>query len=401
MISDSMTRTGGLFGPLSDQPLDAMLTLLQLLRSDPRSDKIDLGIGVYGDETGATPVMKAVKRAERHLVETQDSKAYVAPEGDKRFLHLLAPLIFGETLAKDPTLTGMQTPGGTGALRLAASLIKKANPEARIWLGMPTWANHPSLMAAAGLTVLEHPFFDKATQTVLFDAMIATLDASARGGDILLLHSCCHNPTGAEFTTAQWRAIGDLCLKKGLVPLIDAAYQGLGLGLEADAAHMRDLIARLPEALIACSNSKNFGLYRERIGSVWIKGQTEQSALRARANMILIARSLWSMPPDHGAAIVRTILESDGLTTIWLEELAQMRTRIGSMRTALATALPQISAVAEQTGLFSLLPLSREAVVALRNECGIYMVESGRINVAGLNPQNLPVFASALEPYLN
>jgi aromatic-amino-acid transaminase len=389
-----------LFDALDDQPLDAMLTLLRQLRGDPRTDKIDLGIGVYGDEAGRTPVMQAVRQAELIVAEAQTTKAYVAAEGDPRFVSLLAPVVLGAARAADDRYCGMQTPGGTGALRLAAELIARANPDARIWVGAPTWVNHYALMRSAGLQVLEHPFFDQATQTVLFDEMMRALEAACPG-DALLLHACCHNPTGAGFTSDQWRIIAALCARKGLLPLIDIAYQGLGRGLEEDAADMRALLDIVPEALITASCSKNFGLYRERLGALWIKGSNAQAALRARANCVKVGRSMWSMPPDHGASVVRTILESAELTANWLTELATMRTRINAVRADLAKAVPQLASVASQTGMFALLPLSREAVAELRVKHGVYMVENGRMNVAGLTPENLPRFAVALEPYLS
>ncbi len=389
-----------LFDALADQPLDAMLTLLQQLRNDPRDGKIDLGIGVYGDEVGRTPVMQAVRQAELIVAEAQTTKAYVAAEGDARFASLLAPIVLGASRAADERYCGMQTPGGTGALRLAAELIARANPDARVWVGAPTWVNHHALMRSAGLQVLEHPFFDQATQTVLFDEMISAL-GTARPGDVLLLHACCHNPTGAGFTSNQWRVIADLCARKGLLPLIDIAYQGLGHGLEEDAADMRALLDVVPEALVTASCSKNFGLYRERLGVLWIKGSNAQAALRARANCVKAGRSMWSMPPDHGASVVRTILESVDLTANWQAELAAMRTRINAVRTDLAKAVPQLVSVAQQAGMFVLLPLSHEAVADLRVKHGVYMMENGRANVAGLQAENLPRFAAALAPYLS
>ncbi|WP_303827831.1 amino acid aminotransferase [Asticcacaulis taihuensis] len=389
-----------LFDALDDQPLDAMLTLLRQLRSDPRDGKIDLGIGVYGDEKGRTPVMQAVRQAERIVAEAQTTKAYVAAEGDARFVSLLAPIVLGAARATDDRYCGMQTPGGTGALRLAAELIARANPEARIWVGTPSWVNHYGLMRSAGLTVLEHPFFDQATQTILFDEMMSALE-TARTGDVLLLHACCHNPTGAGFTTDQWRAIADLCARKGLLPLVDIAYQGLGHGLEEDAANMRALLDIVPEALITASCSKNFGLYRERLGALWIKGSHAQAALRARATCMKVGRSMWSMPPDHGASVVRTILESPELTASWQAELTTMRARLNAMRAELARAVPQLASVAQQTGMFALLPLSREAVTELRVRDGIYMIENGRMNIAGLTSENLPRFAAALAPSLS
>jgi aromatic-amino-acid transaminase len=401
MTADTLARPiqTRFFDALEDQPLDAMLTLLRRLSGDPRDGKIDLGIGVYGDEQGRTPVMQAVRQAERIVAEAQTTKAYVAAEGDARFVSLLAPVVLGASRAADDRYCGLQTPGSTGALRLAAELIARANPDARVWLGAPTWVNHHALMRAAGLQVLAHPFFDQATQTVLFDEMMSALEAT-RSGDALLLHACCHNPTGAGFTSDQWRVIADLCVRKGLLPLIDIAYQGLGQGLEADAAAMRALLDAVPEALVAASCSKNFGLYRERLGVLWIKGGNGRAALRARANCIKAGRSMWSMPPDHGASVVRTLLESADLTACWHAELTTMRIRINAVRAELAKAVPQLSAVAGQTGMFVLLPLSRDAITDLRVKHGIYMMENGRANIAGLTPENLPRFIAALEPYL-
>lgn len=388
----------GWIAALSDQPADPMLNLLHLLRADPRPDKIDLGIGVYRDASGRTPVLRAVKAAEAQLVASQVSKAYIAAEGDATFVAHLAPVVFGQQ-AGDAIVAGLQTPGGTGALRLAMALIHRAHPQARVWLGQPTWSQHAALAQAAGLETVDHPFFYPRSQTVAFDEMMQALDAM-RAGDVLLLHACCHNPTGAEFTPEQWSAIGDLVLQKGVTPLIDMAYQGLGHGLDEDAKAMRDLVTRVPEAIIAVSCSKSFGLYRDRIGALWIKGQTATAARRARDTVVLIARSLWSMPPDHGAAVVRTILSSPDLTAQWHEELSGKRTRINAMRRALARALPQLSHVANQTGMFSLLPLSRDAIHRLRADHAIYMADNGRINIAGLTEGNIAAFAAAVSPYL-
>ena len=389
-----------LFDSLDDQALDAMLTVLKRLRDDPRDGKIDLGIGVYNDEAGRTPVMQAVRQAEFIIAENQTTKAYVAAEGDARFVALLAPIVLGASRAADDHYCGLQTPGGTGALRLAAELIARANPEARVWVGAPTWVNHYALMHSVGLPVIEHPFFDQATQTVLFDEMISTLE-TARAGDVLLLHACCHNPTGAGFTADQWRIIADLCARKGLLPLVDIAYQGLGYGLEADAADMRTVLDTVPEALITASCSKNFGIYRERTGALWIKASNAQAAFRARATCVKAGRSMWSMPPDHGASVVRTILDSPDLTASWQAELATMRNRLNAVRAGLARAVPQLAAVAQQTGMFALLPLSRAAVTELRINHGIYMMDNGRANIAGLTSENLPRFAAALAPHLN
>ena len=390
---------GAFFDGIAEQALDPMLTLLAQLRTDTRPDKIDLGIGVYRDEAGKTPVMASVKAAEDLLVRHQPSKDYLSPEGDPGFLHHLAPIVLGAAHAADPRIAGIQTPGGTGALRLAAALIARANPRARVWLGQPTWAPHAGLMQAGGLETVDYPFFDRTTQIVLFDEMMQALDGAV-AGDVVLLHGCCHNPTGAELTADQWSAVTHLIQRKGLLPLVDIAYQGLGRGLDEDAAGLRALLAALPEAMVCVSGSKNFGLYRDRIGAIWIKASSAGAAHRARNGLMIAARSMWSMPPDHGASVVRTILENPDLTAQWRGEVETMRLRIHSVRERLAAALPAISGVAQQTGMFTLLPLPVGAATALRVEHGIYLMDNGRINIAGLRGETLPRFADAIRPYL-
>ncbi len=388
----------GLLDGLSPQVLDPMLTLLGQLRNDPRPDKIDLGIGVYRNEDGRTPVMDCVKRAEAMLVDHQTSKDYLSSEGDLEFVARLAPVLLGAK-ASDPRILGMQTPGGTGALRLAAALVASANPSARVWLGQPTWPAHAGLMHAGGLETVDYPFFDRITQSILFDDMMRALEG-ARAGDVVLLHGCCHNPTGAELTPEQWRAVTELVARKGLLPLIDIAYQGLGHGLDEDAAALRALIDAVPEAIVTASCSKNFGLYRDRIGAVWVKGTHAAAAQRARSNLMMAARSMWSMPPDHGAAVVRTILENTDLSLLWRAEVDIMRQRLRSVRLALASALPTLAPVAAQSGMFALLPIAPSVATALRVDNGIYMLEGGRINIAGLRDETLPRFAAAIRPYL-
>lgn len=393
---------GAFFDGISEQALDPMLTLLAQLRSDNRPDKIDLGIGVYRDEDGRTPVMASVKQAEDVLVRNQRSKDYLSPEGDPGFLRALAPIVLG-VHAADPRIAGIQTPGGTGALRLAAALIAQANApkngKPRVWLGQPTWAPHAGLMQAGGLATIDYPFFDRASQTVLFDDMMRALEDAA-AGDVVLLHGCCHNPTGAEMTADQWRAVIGLIQRKGLLPLVDIAYQGLGRGFDEDAAGLRALIDAVPEAIVCASCSKNFGLYRDRVGAIWIKASSAEAAQRARNGLMVAARSMWSMPPDHGASVVRTILESPELTALWRGEVDAMRARIRRVREDLAAALPAVAGVARQAGMFTLLPLPAGAATALRTEHGIYLMDSGRINIAGLREATLPRFADAIRPYL-
>ena len=387
-----------LFGALERQPADALLGLIGLYRQDPRPTKIDLGVGVYRNDAGETPVMQAVKTAERRLVETQPTKAYLGAEGDARFVDLLAPIVFGAALAADPGLTGVQTPGGTGALRLAAELVARGAGKTTAWIGTPTWPNHAPIFREAGLTVRSHPFFDAATGRVDFPAMVAAL-AEAAPGDVVLLHGCCHNPTGAEFDAVEWSALTALVLERGLIPLIDLAYQGLGSGLEDDGSPTRSMLAAVPEAIVAYSCDKNFGLYRDRVGALWVKADGGSLAV-ARDNILVLARSLWSMPPDHGAAAVREILGDAALAESWRRELEEMRSRITGLRAALADADARLAPLAHQSGMFAMLPLSRDAILALRASHGIYMAESGRINIAGLRSETVASFVAAIAPYL-
>jgi len=388
-----------MFATLSPQPADALLGLIALYREDQRAEKIDLGVGVFRDDAGHTPVMRAVKAAEALLLREQDTKAYLGAEGDQLYTDLLAQIVFGEEQAQSDRLTGVQTPGGTGALRLGAELIARARPDATVWIGTPTWPNHAPIFREAGLAVRDHHFYDVASATILFDAMIADLEA-AQPGDVLLLHSCCHNPTGATLTPAQWQAITGLCAEKGLIPFIDLAYQGLGDGLDEDAAATRALIAALPAAIIAYSCDKNFGLYRERVGALWVQSPTADTSALVRGNMLSLARSLWSMPPDHGAAIVRVILQNADLRADWIAELGEMRTRINALRQALGKAHPRLAPIATQRGMFAMLPVSGEAVAAMRAEGGLYMAGNGRINIAGLTPETIPHFIACLAPHL-
>lgn len=388
-----------LFGRLERQAPDALLAIIGLHRADPRPGKIDVGVGVYRDATGATPVMRAVKAAEARLLETQDTKSYLGPEGDQRFTDLLAPVALGGALAADGRITGVQTPGGTGALRLAAELIAVADAERAVWIGTPTWPNHAPIFRAAGLTVRTQAYYDAAQSRVDFDAFLAGL-TQARAGDVVLLHGCCHNPTGTGFAHNEWAVLAKEIARRGLIPLVDLAYQGLGQGLEEDAAGMRVVLNGVPEAMVAYSCDKNFALYRERVGALWVQADRPAMALPVRENMLVLARSLWSMPPDHGAAIVRTILEEPALTSDWRDELTQMCGRIRSLRAILGAAHPALAPIARQDGLFALLPIGRETVAALRAEHGIYMPESGRINIAGLNDETAARFVAALLPHL-
>ncbi len=386
-------------GRLPEQPPDPLLALITLHREDPRPDKIDLGVGVYRDAQGRTPVFASIKAAEARLLREQETKGYLGGEGDQAFVRRLEPIVFGAGAADAERRVGVQTPGGTGALRLAAELIARAEPSAQVWLSAPTWPNHAPIFSAAGLECRTYPYFEAADQTLPFARMRDALQG-ARSGDVAVVQACCHNPTGAELDGAQWRALAALFAERGVLPVVDFAYQGLGRSLEADAAGLRQVLAEVPEALIAYSCDKNFGLYRERTGALWAIGRSSAAARRAMQNMLSLARAAWSMPPDHGAAAVRLVLEDEALEAGWRVELDAMRTRMTELRAALATAEPRLAALAGQTGMFSLLPVSPEAVTRLRVEKAIYMAGSGRINVAGLREADIARFVEALAPYL-
>ena len=384
-----------LFDGLKAQAPDALLALIGLFAADPRADKIDLGVGVYRDETGATPVFRAVKAAEAKLVESQPSKSYLGPEGDVRFTELLQPIVFGPSV-DTATLVGIQTPGGTGALRLAAELIAAAKPRAKIWLGTPTWPNHPPTFSSAGLTLATYRYFDQAAQAIRFDEMMDALNR-ADAGDVVLLHGCCHNPTGANLTSRQWASVAEIVGKRGLVPLVDLAYQGLGGGLDEDADGLRQVMDAAEDVIIAYSCDKNFGLYRDRVGALYVRARQKARADLVLSNMQALARPNWSMPPDHGAAVVRTILDSPELTADWRDELTSMRNRIHAVREALAAGDELLAPIAEQQGMFSLLPISADQVGTLRKEHGVYMAGSGRANLAGLTLKTVPRFIEALK----
>lgn len=383
---------------LEQQPADALLALIKLHNADPRADKIDLGVGVYRTGEGDTPVFAAIKAAEKKLLETQDSKAYLGPEGDMGFVHALMPYVFGkDDPSKGGRIDGMQTPGGTGGVRLAAALAKKAGVQ-RIWMGVPSWPNHAQILADLGL---ELKTFAHSTKdgVVDMDALRAAL-AEAQPGDAVLLHGCCHNPTGIDYSNADWDEIAGLVKARGVLPVLDLAYQGLGYGMEEDAYGVRRILAEVPEALIAYSCDKNFGMYRDRVGAVYAMVADPAQLNAVLSNGHTLARAAWSMPPDHGAAAVRLILEDEALTRLWLDELDTMRARMRQVRARLADAgkagAIDLAPLGGQNGLFSIVPLSSEQILKLRNDHGIYMAGSGRINVAGLTMGNIDKFIADL-----
>lgn len=387
-----------LFGKLERQSPDALLAVIGMHRADPRPHKIDVGVGVYRDEAGATPVMRAVKTAEARLLANQVSKSYLGAEGDQLFTNILARVSLGDEVPWS-RITGIQTPGGTGALRLAAELIARSGRDPSIWIGTPSWPNHGPIFLEAGLTVRNHVYYDAERADIDFDAFVAAL-ANAAAGDVVLLHGCCHNPTGTAFSPDQWAALTSIMIERGLVPLIDLAYQGLGQGLDEDASGTRTMLRAVPEAMVAYSCDKNFALYRERVGALWVMATTPGAVVPIRENLLALARSLWSMPPDHGAAVVRLILEDANLIADWKSELAAMCARINALRAIISAAHPVLAPIKSQQGLFALLPLASGAAAALRSEQGIYLPDSGRINVAGLSHSTIKGFMAALAPHL-
>ena len=383
---------------LPAQSPDALLALIKMHAADPRPDKIDLGVGVYRTNAGTTPVFASIKQAEERLIGEQQSKSYLGPEGDMGFVDGLRPYIFGEDAAYADRIDGMQTPGGTGAVRLAVSLAAKAGVS-RFHLGVPSWPNHKQILEDVGVEVAT---FDHATPDGTAD-IDGLLDLIRKGGkgEALLLHGCCHNPTGIDYTSEQWQQIADALASSFMLPILDIAYQGLGHGMEEDVAGVRAVLAAVPEALVAYSCDKNFGLYRDRVGAFYMMAEKPEQLGDISSNANALARANWSMPPDHGAAAVRIILEDDELTKVWLDELADMRARINRVRDRLAAAddtVPGLglATLAHQNGLFAMLPLDKSQIDALRDDHGVYMAGSGRINVAGLHQGNIDTFLSAL-----
>jgi aromatic-amino-acid transaminase len=383
---------------LPQQPADALLALIKLYGDDPRTDKIDLGVGVYRTGQGDTPVFAAIKAAEAKLLATQDSKSYLGPEGDMGFVRALMPYVFGAANpAMDGRIDGMQTPGGTGGVRLAIALAKRAGME-RIWMGLPSWPNHAQIFADLGVEL--KGFSHAGADGVVDMNALRGAIAEAGAGDAILLHGCCHNPTGIDYSHADWDEIAALIAAKGLLPILDLAYQGLGQGMDEDAYGVRRVLAAVPEALVAYSCDKNFGMYRDRVGAVYAMVADPAQLGAVMSNGYALARAAWSMPPDHGAAAVRLILEDEAMTRLWLDELDTMRARMRQVRARLAAAgrvgAVDFAPLGGQNGLFSVLPLSGEQILSLRTDHGIYMAGSGRINVAGLTMGNIDKFIAAV-----
>ena len=398
----TMTGTNGgaqFFDALGDVQSDSLLALIAMANADPRPDKIDVGVGVYRDGVGNTPILRAVKAAEKLLWEQQQSKSYVGGFGDKRYTELLRPIVLGRH-ANDDRIMGLHTPGGCGALSLGFKLIAAAHPGSKVLVGTPTWPNHMPVIEAAGLTIAEYRFYDRLQTRILFDEMIAAFE-TANGGDVVLLHGCCHNPTGADLDDGQWREVVEVVSRRGLTPLVDIAYQGLGRGFAEDASGLHMLLDACDEVVIAQSCDKNFGVYRDRVGSLFLKTARADQTKRAMDHVVQIAREMWSMPPDHGAAAVRIVLDSPELRSDWDAEVGEMRDRINHIRSQIAAADPRLAYIAGQFGMFSMLPISKDQVIELRQKHAIYMADSGRFNVIGMADNAVDRFIAAVVESMN
>jgi len=396
-----------MFQSLPALPADPILGLMASYRADSNPKKIDLGIGVYKNETGDTPVMTAVKKAEGMILDSQTTKSYVGPTGAAGYNAVVAELLLGKSLndSLGKRRVTVQSPGGCGGLRLAAEFIKSANPDATVWVSNPTWANHVPLLGSAGLKIAEYPYYDYDSHSVKFDAMIECL-SKIDSGDIVLLHGCCHNPCGADLNQEQWQHVRDVALKQGFTVFIDLAYQGLGDGLEEDVYGTRLLAESLSELIVVSSCSKNFGLYRERTGAMTLICDSDAAATVATTQIAGAARAMYSMPPDHGAAIVQLILSNDVLRKEWDAELTEMRDRINGLRAQFVKQIQSIgigqdfSFIEREKGMFSFLGVNVDQVQTLVNDYSIYLVNSSRINVAGINDSNIKYLANSLATVL-
>ena len=390
-----------LFESLQRKPPDAILKLITEHANDPRDNKVDLGVGVYRDAAGNTPVFGAIKTAEQRLLETQTSKSYLGSRGAVDFCDAIQTLVFGEVAECNDRVMTLQTPGGSGALRVAAGLILRADSNTTVWVSDPTWNNHVPLLGGAGLKLESYPYYDVDQNELRFDAMLDVLN-QAPSGDIALLHGCCHNPTGMDLSTAQWDAVVDVVVARGLVPFIDIAYQGFSGSLDDDAYGVRAMIDRVPEMIVATSCSKNFGLYRERVGALTFVSANADAAEIVSSQSLNIVRTLYSLPPDHGGAAVTMILNDTGLRNDWLTELTGMRQRMKEMRTLIVAGLGEtapdrdFSHIERANGMFCYLGVSPQQVARLKQDYGIYLVDSGRINVCGITSDNVDYLAESI-----
>jgi aromatic-amino-acid transaminase len=397
-----------MFDQIQTAPPDPILGLTSAFKEDPRPGKINLGVGVYKDESGATPILATVKKAERLLLDKEKTKSYLPIEGAPEYGAAVAHLVLGDSNAilRSGRAVTLHTPGGTGALRVGADFLRRfARPDASVWVSDPTWVNHNGIFGAAGFKAQAYPYYDPATQGLAFDRMMAALE-QAPAGDIVLLHGACHNPSGMDPDAAQWRAIAALLARRGLVPFLDFAYQGLGHGLEEDAAGVRAVASACPEMLVASSFSKNFGLYNERVGALTVVATAQPAARAALSHLQQVARVNYSNPASHGGAIVTTILGDAALRKEWEGEVAAIRDRIQEMRRLFVETLKSagvardFSFIARQNGMFSFSGLTKDQVEALKRDHAIYIVGSGRLNVAGMTHANMGPLCQAIAKVL-
>ena len=392
-----------MFENLKPVAIDPILGLMVAFKADNRAEKIDLGVGVYQDDRGRTPVMASVKEAESRLMELETTKTYQGMAGDPDYNQRMMELLLGKdhSILSTGRVKSIQAPGGSGALRVGAEVIRRARPESKLWVGIPTWPNHIPLLGSAGFDIKQYPYYDMDARQVDTEKMMETL-RQVPVGDLVLLHGCCHNPTGADLTNEQWDSIADLALERGFIDFIDTAYQGLVNGLDQDAYGMRMMAERLPEVIIASSCSKNFGLYRERTGSITFIAETSEQADIVVSQAMSTARSIYSMPPAHGALLVSMVLGDPQLRSQWEAELEEVRLRIKSMRNLLCDSLENNAAgmdfshIKRQNGMFSFLGITTPQLERLRTEFGIYIVSSTRINLAGVNSNNIEHLTQSL-----
>ena len=396
-----------MFKHLKPAPADPILGLTAAFKEDSNPDKINLGVGVYRDFEGKTPVLRAVKEAENRILANQETKDYLPIDGTAQFGHEVRKLLFEQKLASDldNRAVTVQTPGGTGALRLAADFLHQMFPKTKVWLSEPTWANHPKIFQTAGLNIGTYPYFDATSNSLNFEDFCKTV-AAIPSGDIVLVHGCCHNPTGVDPTAEQWRQLGEILARNKVIPLVDFAYQGLGVEIDTDAVGLRKLCEFCPDVLIANSFSKNFGLYQDRVGSLTVVTNTENEAQSVLTHLKTCVRTNFSNPPAHGSSVVTEVLQSVTLRKVWLQELNEMRVRIDSIRRLFVEKLKEhgvtqdFSFIKEQKGMFSFSGLSKEQVAVLRESHSIYIVDSGRINVAGITERNIDTLSSAIADVL-
>ena len=389
-----------MFETLKEQPADKILALMQTYREDPRDGKIDLGVGVYKDASGNTPIMRAIKNAEQQLWEAETTKAYTGLAGDPAFADAMIAMVLGDAVPR-ANVAAVATPGGTGAVRQGFDMVKMANSDAKVFVSDPTWPNHLSILKHMGMNMVPYRYFDDESRGVDFNGMMEDL-AKAGPGDIILVHGCCHNPTGANLNMTEWKALVDLLIKTGATPMVDIAYQGFGDGLEEDAAATRLIASSVPETIIAASCSKNFGIYRERTGLLMAVAANPSAHKLNQGTLAYLNRQNYSFPPDHGARLVTMVLTDDALRAEWAAELEEMRNGMLGLREQLAAELQRLSGsdrfgfIAQHRGMFSRLGATPEQVQRLRDEHAIYLVGDSRLNIAGLNKDSVPILAKAM-----